>query len=65
MTSHPSPDAKQKDRPKGGLSAAEIEAEIRLRERPPPADLVTQLLALIYAVRMRAVKSKGLFHRRN
>jgi hypothetical protein len=36
--------AKQKDRPKGGLSAALIKAEIRPLRTPPPADLGTQPL---------------------
>jgi hypothetical protein len=46
----------EKTAPKGGLSAALIEAENQATRTAPPADLVTQLLVSIYAVRLRAVK---------
>jgi hypothetical protein len=46
----------EKTAPKGGLSAALIEAENQATRTARPADLVTQLLVSIYAVRLRAVK---------
>jgi opacity protein-like surface antigen len=39
--------------------------KIRATRTPPPADLVTQPLASIYAVLARAVESKDLLHGRN
>src|ERR1700730_14711514 len=51
---------KTKRPPEGGLSVALIRAESQATRTPPPADLVTQPLWIIYTVPPPACESKGI-----